>query len=200
MLFLGSNRGGASVSPSISRRSISTVRHICEIGTSFAPPSNGFSVLSPTRSSEVYIHEISTLKGMTSQTMFPLITPSTLSLSLSNSLSNPNGSRRQNNLMKKELTVAYCLGYGKSLMRSHLPCCRRNSLIEEPFDRLALKAHELRCSAAGGKDLFSLRITLLIVPQARLRVHSRNSESLYDLPMCMSARPYRSGAERPVSC
>jgi hypothetical protein len=36
---------------------------------------------------------------MTSQTMFPLITPSTLSLSLSNSLSNPKGSRRQNNLL-----------------------------------------------------------------------------------------------------
>jgi len=87
-----------------------------EIGTSFAFPSNGFSVLSPTCSSEVYIQEINTLKGMTSQTMFPFITPSTLSLSLSNSVSNPKGSRRQNNLMKKELTVAYCLGYGKSLI------------------------------------------------------------------------------------
>ena len=73
--FLGSNGGGKSVSPSISRKSISAVRHICEIGTSFAFPSNGFSVLSPTRSSEVYIQEINTLKGMTSQTMFPLITP-----------------------------------------------------------------------------------------------------------------------------
>src|SRR5262245_16142912 len=130
ILFLGSNGGGKSVSPSISRKSISAVRHICEIGTSFAFPSNGFSVLSPTRSSEVYIQEINTLKGMTSQTMFPLITPSTLSLSLSNSLSNPKGSRRQNNLMKKELTVAYCLGYGKSLMPSHLPWCKRKSLID----------------------------------------------------------------------
>ena len=128
ILFLGSNGGGKSVSPSISRKSISAVRHICEIGTSFGLPSNGFSVLSPTRSSEVYIQEINTLKGMTSQTMFPLITPSTLSLSLSNSLSNPKGRRRQNNLMKKELTVAYCLGYGKSLRRSHLPCCKRKSL------------------------------------------------------------------------
>src|SRR5262249_23920963 len=130
ILFLGCNGGGKSVSPSISRKSISAVRHICEIGTSFAPPSNGFSVLSPTRSSEVYIHEINTLKGMTSQTMFPLITPSTLSLSLSNSLSNPKGSRRQNNLMKKEFTVAYCLGYGKSLMHLHLPCWKRKSLID----------------------------------------------------------------------
>src|SRR5215468_8814500 len=130
MLFLGSSRGGTSVSPSISRKSISAVRHICEIGTSFGLPSNGFSVLSPTRSREVYIHEINTLKGMTSQTMFPLIAPSTLSLSFSNSPSNPKGSRRQNNLMKKELTVAYCLGYGKSLMHSHLPCCKRKSLID----------------------------------------------------------------------
>ena len=55
ILFLGSNGGGKSVSPSISLKSISAVRHICEIGTSFALPSNGFSVLSPTRSSEVYI-------------------------------------------------------------------------------------------------------------------------------------------------
>src|SRR4029453_12685601 len=129
ILFLGSNGGGKSVSPSISRNSISAVRHICEIGTSFALPSNGFSVLSPTRSSEVFIQEINTLNGMTSQTMFPLITPSTLSLSLSNSLSNPKGSRRQNNLTKKELMVAYCLAYGKSLRRSHLPCCKRKSLI-----------------------------------------------------------------------
>src|SRR5215510_7824701 len=82
ILFLGSNGAGKSVSPSISRKSISAVRHICEIGTSFALPSNGFSVLSPTRTSEVYIQEINTLKGMTSQTMLPLITPSTLSLRL----------------------------------------------------------------------------------------------------------------------
>ena len=66
-------------------------------------PSNGLSVLSPTRPSEVYIQEINTLKGMTSQTMCPLITPPTLSLRLSNSLSNPKGSKRQNSLMKKEL-------------------------------------------------------------------------------------------------
>src|SRR5215510_704129 len=130
ILFLGSDGAGKSVSPSISRKSISAIRHICEIGTSFALPSNGFSVLSPTRTSEVYIQEINTLKGMTSQTMLPLITPSTLSLSLSNSLSKPKGSRRQNNLMKKALTVAYCLGYGKSLMRSHLLCCKRKSLID----------------------------------------------------------------------
>ena len=64
----------------------------------------GFSTLSD--SLEMYIHEISTLKGIASQTMFPLITPSTLSLSLSNSVSNLKGSRRQNNLIKKELTVA----------------------------------------------------------------------------------------------
>jgi hypothetical protein len=42
---------------------------MCEIGMSFALPSNGLSVLSPTRSSEVYIQEINTLKGMTSQTV-----------------------------------------------------------------------------------------------------------------------------------
>src|SRR4029450_4403917 len=66
-------------------------------------------------------------------TMFPFITPATLSLSLSNSVSNPKGSSRQNNLMKKELIVAYCLGYGKSLMHSHLPCCKRKSLIDLRF-------------------------------------------------------------------
>src|SRR5262245_52947825 len=130
ILFLGSNRGGKSVSPSISRKSISAVRHICEIGTSFAFPSNGFSVLSPTRSNEVYIQEMNTLKGMTSQTMLPFITPATLAVSLSNSVSSPKGSRKENNLMREELIVAYCLGYGKSLMHSHLPCCKRKSLID----------------------------------------------------------------------
>jgi len=114
----------------MSRKSISAVRHICEIGMSFALPSNGLSVLSPTRPSEVYTQEINTLKGMTSQTMCPLITPSTLSLRLSNSLSKPKGSRKQNNFRKKELMDANCLGYGKSLIRSHLGCL-----------------------AAGGKDL-----------------------------------------------
>src|SRR5687767_4461648 len=80
ILFFGSNGGGTSISPSISRKSISAVRHICEIGMSFALPSNGLSVLSPTRSSDMYIQEINTLKGMTSQTRFPLVTPSTVSL------------------------------------------------------------------------------------------------------------------------
>jgi hypothetical protein len=110
MLFFGCSNGGKSVSPSISRKSISTARHICEIGTSFALPSNGLSVLSPTRSNEVYIQEINTLKGVTSQIIFPFITPSTLSLSLSNSLSKPKGSRRQNNLTKRALTTANYLG------------------------------------------------------------------------------------------
>jgi len=130
-----------------------------EIGTSFAFPSNGFSVLSPTCSSEVYIQEINTLKGMTSQTMFPFITPSTLSLSLSNSVSNPKGSRRQNNLMKKELTVAYCLGYGKSLIDF---CMSRNSAtpikgfqdirtpgIGAAFRAASWAAHRTRASHIG---------------------------------------------------
>ena len=30
----------------------------------------------------------------------------------------------------REIPVAYCLGYGKSLMHSHLPCCKRKSLID----------------------------------------------------------------------
>lgn len=61
---------------------------------SFALPSNGLSLLSPTRFSEVYIHDINTLNGMTSQTILPFIAPATtLSLSLSSSRSNPNGSQ-----------------------------------------------------------------------------------------------------------
>jgi hypothetical protein len=71
ILFLGSNGGGKLVSPSMSRKSISAVRHICEIRTSFALPPNGFSVLSPTRSSEVYIQEINTLKGRPARPCFP---------------------------------------------------------------------------------------------------------------------------------
>lgn len=48
ILFLGYKAGGKSVSPSPSLMSISAVRLICDIGTSLALPSNGFSVLSPT--------------------------------------------------------------------------------------------------------------------------------------------------------
>src|SRR5262245_25812707 len=74
-LFFGLNTGGRSFSPSISLMSISTARLICEIGTSLAPPSNGFSVLSPTCSNDVYTQEITTLNGIVNQTMFPFSTP-----------------------------------------------------------------------------------------------------------------------------
>jgi hypothetical protein len=70
ILFLGSNGGGKSVSPSMSRNSISR-SGTCVRSERHSHPSNGFSVLSPTRSSEVYIQEIKTLNGMTSQTMCP---------------------------------------------------------------------------------------------------------------------------------
>ncbi len=53
ILFLGCKAGGKSVSPNISLISISIVLLICDIGTSFALPSKGFSVLSPTCSKEV---------------------------------------------------------------------------------------------------------------------------------------------------
>ena len=75
MLFCGCKAGGKSVSPSISLISISTARLICEMGTSLALPSNGFSVLSPTCSSEVYTQEIKTLNGITNHTIFPFKNP-----------------------------------------------------------------------------------------------------------------------------
>src|SRR5258705_1409776 len=110
MPFRGINAVGKSVSPSISLISISNVRLICEIGTSFGLPSNGFSVLSPTCSNEVNTQEIKTLNGITNHTIFPCQNPVILSLSLSNSPSNPNGSRKQNNFTNSPFTVTYCLG------------------------------------------------------------------------------------------
>eukprot|EP01032_Pedospumella_encystans_P025857 gene25857-29211_t len=82
--------GGAS-SPSSPRSSHSIWRHMCVIGTSLAPPSKGFSVLSPTWSSATYIHATSTLNGTASQAMCPASAPPTASLSLSNSLTTPSG-------------------------------------------------------------------------------------------------------------
>ena len=75
ILFLDRIRMGRSVSPRISLISISAVLLICEMGTSLAPPSNGFSVLSPTCSSDVYTHEIKTLNGITNHTIYPFKTP-----------------------------------------------------------------------------------------------------------------------------
>src|ERR1700709_20249 len=94
-------------SPSISLRSDSMARHMVVMGTSFAPPSNGFSVLSPTCSSEVYIHDTITLNGTSSHIMLPCRKPLTPSLSLSNSFSKPNGKSTQKNRTKSVLIVAY---------------------------------------------------------------------------------------------
>src|SRR5688572_11895310 len=110
ILFFGCSTGGRSVSPNISLISISAARLICEIGTSLALPSNGFSVLSPTCSNEVNTQEIKTLNGITNHTIFPCNGPVIPALSLSNSPSNPNGSKKQNNFTKKPFMLACCRG------------------------------------------------------------------------------------------
>ena len=68
MLLTGFTGEGKSRSPSISRRSISAVRLSAVIGTSFGPPSNGFSELSPILSIVWKTQQTSTLAGIVTHT------------------------------------------------------------------------------------------------------------------------------------
>ena len=142
MLFRGLNSGGRSVSPSSSRTSTSIIRAICEIGTSFAPPSKGFSVLSPTCCSEVYIQEITMLNGITSQ----------IRCRASNSFSTPNGGRMQNRRMNSALMMAYCRG------RKILQSLAAALVIEQLLDRLFHLDEEVDHHLATGEQLAARRL------------------------------------------
>lgn len=113
MFLIGYTRPGMSFSPNISLKSISIFLQIAVIGMSLMPFSKGFSLLSPTISITLKIHEIITLKGMVSQTKaFP---------NFSNSPINPNGSSiakiQTNNSLKRHTA----LGKGSFLfVRKHL--------------------------------------------------------------------------------
>lgn len=114
MSFFGRSSGCRSFSPSISRSSISTRRLIWEIGTSLAPPSKGFSVLSPTWSSDTYIQDTKALNGMTSHAIWPARRPDTPSFRRSNSRMRQKGNKAAKHQTKIVSILAYCRGYGSS--------------------------------------------------------------------------------------
>ena len=85
-----------------------------EIGTSFAAPSKGFSVLSPTWSRDTYIQDTSALKGIASHAIWPARSPDTPAFSRSNSLMTQNGSKAAKHQMKIVLIFAYVSGMESS--------------------------------------------------------------------------------------
>ena len=158
ILFVGSSGGGGSVSPSISRKSISAARHICEIGMSFGLPSNGLSVLSPTRPSDV------TSRNQDTERDDRQIDPDWLRplLRRSNSLSSrrkPEAKTGEEGVDGRKLPwIGEILDALTSALLHekvpdgplHLDELRHDNDLagEKPFDRFALKTQDLGCLAA----------------------------------------------------
>lgn len=91
------------------------VRLICEIGTSFAVPSNGFLVLSPTCSKDVYTQKIRTLKDTASQP-YSFKYPGNAIVEFVKFLKHAKRQKETKSIMKNEFIVANCRGYVNFLM------------------------------------------------------------------------------------